>query len=232
VASKGVFAVIPARGGSKGLARKNLRLLGGVALVVHSIRAAQAASSIERLVVSTEDDEIAAVARAAGAEVIERPVALAGDAVRNNDVVRHAIGERGAGLRFVALLQPTSPLRSAVDIDACLAPLIAGEARSVMTVAPAGEHPAKALRIEHGLAVPYNGDLEAMEARRQDLPRAYRQNGAVYALAIDDFMREDRFYLPPCRACVMSAETSLDIDGESDLLLAERLLAARGGARP
>jgi CMP-N-acetylneuraminic acid synthetase len=229
VASSGVFAVIPARGGSKGLARKNLRLLGGIALVVHSIRAATGAKSIDRFVVSTEDNEIAALARSEGAQVIARPAELAGDTVQNNDVVRHAIAQAGAGFTYVALLQPTSPLRTSADIDACLRPLLAGAARSVMTVAPAEHHPAKAVRIEDGLVLPY-GPAEGMEARRQDLPPAYRQNGAVYALAIADFLREDRFYLPPCKAIVMSAEASLDIDGEMDLTVAEALLARRGAA--
>jgi len=221
--------VIPARGGSKGLARKNLRLLGGIALVAHSIRAATGAKSIDRFVVSTEDNEIAALARSEGAQVIARPAKLAGDTVQNNDVVRHAIAQAGAGFVYVALLQPTSPLRTSADIDACLAPLLAGEARSVMTVAPAEQHPAKAVRIEDGLVLPY-GSPEAMEARRQDLPIAYRQNGAVYALAIDDFLREDRFYLPPCKATVMDAQASLDIDSEMDLLVAESLFAQRGVA--
>ena len=229
MAAKGVLAVIPARGGSKGLARKNLRALGGAALVVHSIRAAAAAATIDRFVVSTEDGEIAAVARAAGAEVLARPAELAGDTVRNNDVVRHAIGAAGKGFAYVVLLQPTSPLRTGHDIDACLAPLLAGEAKSVMTVTPVEHHPAKAVRIDAGLVVPYAGDVAGMEARRQDLPRAYRQNGAVYALAIDDFLREDRFYVPPCRACVMSAEASLDIDTETDLAAAEQALARRVG---
>ena len=230
MASSGVFAVIPARAGSKGLARKNLRLLGGVPLVVHSIRAAKGAASVDRLVVSTEDTEIAAVARSEGAQVLTRPAELAGDSVRNNDVVRHAIGEAGAGFTYVVLLQPTSPLRTSADIEACLRPLLAGEARSVMTVAPAEHHPAKAVRIEAGLVLPY-GSAEGMEARRQDLPPAYRQNGAVYALAIEDFLREDRFYIPPCKAAVMSAQTSLDIDSEIDLLVAEQVLARSGTAK-
>ena len=229
MAAKGVFAVIPARGGSKGLARKNVRALAGVPLVVHTIRAAQGAKSIDRFVVSTEDAEIAAAARAAGAEVLARPAELAADTVRNNDVVRHAIGAAGAGLAYVALLQPTSPLRTGRDIDACLVPLLAGEARSVMTVTLAEHHPAKAVRIDNGFVVPYGGDLEAMEARRQDLPAAYRQNGAVYALAAGDFLREDRFYLPPCKAHAMSAESSLDIDAEMDLAIAEQVIARRGG---
>lgn len=226
MASAGVFAVIPARGGSKGLSRKNLRMLGGVPLVVHSIRAALGSASIRKLVVSTEDEEIASVARKEGAIVLPRPRELAGDVVQNNDVVRHAIEAAGSGFAFVALLQPTSPLRTSQHIDACLAPLVAGEARSVMTVTAVEHHPAKAVLLQEGLVFPY-GDAFGIEARRQDLPAVYRQNGAVYALRIDDFLRESRFYLPPCKATVMSPEASVDIDTEMDLLIAEHLLARR-----
>lgn len=225
-----VLAVIPARGGSKGLLRKNLRLLGGIPLVAHSIRAARYSRSIDRFLVSTEDPEIASVAREHGAEVLKRPHELAADEVRNNDVLRHAIAEVGGNFKYLVLLQPTSPLRSAADIDACLAPLLSGAARSVMTVAPAEHHPAKAVRIEDGLVLPYASEA-GMESRRQDLAVAFRQNGAVYGLKIADFLRKDRLYLPPCRAAVMSAEDSVDIDSELDLLIAEHVLRRRAQSR-
>src|SRR5690606_5814991 len=113
---------------------------------------------------------------------------------------RHAIAELAtARHRFIVLLQPTSPLRRGAHIDACLEPLLAGHARSVMSVTPVDHHPGKAVRLQDGLVVPYTNAFE-MEARRQDLPEAYRQNGAVYALSIEDFLAEDRLYLPPCRA--------------------------------
>jgi len=226
--SAGVLAVIPARGGSKGMPRKNLRRLGGLPLVAHSIRAAGESRLIDTFVVSTEDEEIAAVASAHGADVLRRPAELATDAAQNNAVMRHAIAERAAGHRFVVLLQPTSPLRRGAHIDACLAPLLAGNARSVMTVTPVDHHPGKAVRLQDGLVVPYTNAVE-MEARRQDMPEAFRQNGAVYALAIADFLAEDRLYLPPCRASIMPPEDSVDIDRELDLQLAELLLQARGG---
>src|ERR1043165_1629791 len=112
-----VVAVIPARRGSKGLPLKNLRELGGVPLVVHSIRAALAASHLDAVVVSTEDDEIAKVAAAHGATVVKRPAELATDTAQNNGVVRHVLQSRGNVDRIVVLLQPTSPLRTAAHID-------------------------------------------------------------------------------------------------------------------
>jgi CMP-N-acetylneuraminic acid synthetase len=175
--------------------------------------------------VSTEDAEIAAVAKRHGAPVLERPRDLAGDAVQNNAVLRHAIETEGAGFGWIALLQPTSPLRRAEDIDACLRPLLSGEARSAMTITPETHHPGKSVRLDDGLVEPLTTERD-MEARRQDLPPAYRQNGAVYALGIADFLRYDKLYMRPCRGIVMPVEASVDIDSEMDLVLAEYLFGA------
>lgn len=219
-----VVGVIPARGGSKGLPRKNVRLLAGVPLIAHTIRAALQASRLDVVVVSTEDREIAEIAAACGAQVVSRPMELATDTVQNTSVVRHVMEVLGDQVSHVALLQPTSPLRLAMDIDACLAPLLAGSARSVMTVTPAEHHPGKTLLLTaEGVATPYTCEAD-MEARRQDLPLVYRQNGAVYALGAEDFLASNRFILFPSRAHVMPPERSIDIDGEFDLYLAEKLL--------
>lgn len=224
-----VLGVIPARGGSKGVPRKNIRLLAGIPLIAHTIRAALQSRFLDAFVVSTEDREIAEVAAAYGAQVIRRPAALATDTVQNTDVVRQALVALGGKFSHVALLQPTSPLRCAGDIDACLALLLEGCARSVMTVTPAEHHPGKAVLLDQaGNIVPFTTEAD-MEARRQDMPMAYRQNGAVYALARADFLAENRFILSPCKVHVMSQEDSVDIDSEFDLLLVEKLLAARVG---
>lgn len=220
--------MIPARGGSKGVLRKNIRQLGGLPLIAHTIRAALLSHFLEAVVVSTEDDEIAEISAAHGAQVIRRPLALAADAVQNTDVVRHALEVLGGEYSHVALLQPTSPLRSADDIDACLALLLDGGTRSVMTVTPVEHHPGKTLLIDPaGEMTPFTTEAD-MEARRQDLPVVYRQNGAVYALGRMDFLAENRFILSPCRVHVMRSEDSVDIDSEFDLFLVEKLLEARG----
>jgi CMP-N-acetylneuraminic acid synthetase len=223
-----VLAVIPARGGSKGLPRKNIRLLGGKPLIAYSIEAAQAATTIDDVLVSTEDDEIAEIARGCGAAVVTRPAALASDAAQNHDVLRHLLseGDLTKRYRYVVLLQPTSPLRTAADIDACLVPLLNGTARSVMTVTEVEHHPGKTMTLRDGFAEPFTREAD-VEARRQDLPPVFRQNGAVYALGIADFLREGRFYLRPCAASVMARQQSIDVDGEIDLQLAEALLAPR-----
>jgi CMP-N-acetylneuraminic acid synthetase len=224
--ARGLIAVIPARRGSKGLPLKNLRMLGGLPLIAHSIRAARAATLVDAVVVSTEDDEIAAVAAAHGASIVKRPDALATDAAQNNGVVRHVLESRGGVDRVIVLLQPTSPLRTASQIDACVQPLLDGSARSAMTVTAVEHHPGKAVVISNGLIEPFTNDAD-MEARRQTMREVYRQNGAVYAIGVGDFLREDRFYLRPCKAVVAPLEDSIDIDSEIDLALAELMLHRR-----
>lgn len=224
--SGGVVAVIPARRGSQGLPLKNLRLLDGVPLLAHSIRAALAASSVTTVVVSTEDAEIGAIAAAHGATVVRRPAELATHTAQNNGVVRHVLESRGSIDRIVVLLQPTSPLRSAADIDACVSPILSGEARSAMTVTAVDHHPGKAVVIGHGLVEPFTTDAD-MEARRQTLQQVFRQNGAVYAIGARDFIAHDRFYLRPCRGVIVPADRSIDIDSEIQLMLAELILQRR-----
>lgn len=218
-----VIAVIPARRGSKRLPLKNLRLLNGVPLFVHSIRAALDAALVDAVVVSTEDDEIAAVAVSHGATVIKRPAELAGDAAQNNGVVRHVLNAFPRKFRVVVLLQPTSPLRLAADIDASLRPVLKGTARSAMTITAVDHHPGKTVVVTDGLVEPFTTDID-MEAQRQTLREVYRQNGAVYAVGIEDFLNEDRFYLRPCHGVLVPRERSIDIDDEIDLALAELTL--------
>lgn len=222
----GVIAVVPARRGSQGLPLKNLRLLNGEPLIVHSIRAALGAKLVDTVVVSTEDDEIASVAAAAGAAVIRRPAELATNTAQNNGVVRHVLESRNLADRIVVLLQPTSPLRIAGDIDACVSPVVSGEARSAMTVTAVDHHPGKAVVIADGMVEPFTNDAD-MEARRQTMREVFRQNGAVYAIGARDFLEHDRFYLRPCRGVIVPAERSIDIDSEIQLMLAELILKKR-----
>lgn len=218
--------MVPARRGSQGLPLKNLRLLGGVPLIVHSIRAALDASLVDIVIVSTEDDEIAAVAASHGATVIKRPAELATHTAQNNGVVRHVLESRGGTDRVIVLLQPTSPLRTAAQVDACVQPLLDKSARSAMTITAVEQHPGKAVVIRNGMVEPFTNDAD-MEARRQTMQEVYRQNGAVYAVGVDDFLREDRFYLRPCKGVIAPPEDSIDIDSEIDLALAELMLQRR-----
>lgn len=220
-----VVAVVPARGGSKGIPRKNLARLGGFTLTALAVRCARRAG-IARVLVSTDDAEIAAEGEAAGGEVPAlRPPALSGDGARSVDAVRHVLGAAGAKPEAVLVLQPTSPFRSAADLRAALALLSARpEAGAVISVSRLDEpHPEKAKRIQGGWLRPYLAGA-ASERPRQELPLAFRLNGALYLVRRAEI--EERGTLVPDAALplVLPPERSLNIDHPFDLVLAEALL--------
>lgn len=230
------IAVIPARGGSKGVPRKNVRMLAGKPLIAWSIEAALAAPAISRVVVSTEDEEIADVACAFGAETpFVRPPELASDEASTLSVLQHAVRELerqpDAGIDRVVLLQPTSPLRNVADIEATLAVMGGNDVTSAISVvAVQHAHPMLLKTIRDGLLVPYMADYPE-GARRQDLsPPVYAANGAVYVLSRDTLVREDALLGSRPAPYIMDAERSLDIDTEFDLHLADFLLRRRQDA--
>jgi CMP-N-acetylneuraminic acid synthetase len=225
----GTLAVIPARGGSRGIPRKNLKRLGGLPLVSRAILQGLSARSVDRVVVSTDDEEIAAEAERSGAEVIWRPSELAGDRTPTLPVLTHALESlktREPPTRVVTL-QPTSPLRTARQIDEAVALLTEG-CDAVMSVCVAEHSPYKMFRIEGETLEPLLGKgYEGVP--RQALPGAYRENGAIYVtwsrvLTERGSLRGDRI-----RPYVMDAESSLDIDTLLDLELAELVHLRRNG---
>ncbi|MFW2390621.1 MAG: cytidylyltransferase domain-containing protein, partial [Polyangiales bacterium] len=181
-----VLGLIPARGGSKGVPRKNVRMLGGRPLIAHTIDAARSTTRLERLVVSTEDEEIAAVARSLGAEVpFLRPASLAQDDTPMLPVIVHALETLAADgwtADAVCLLQPTFPFRAAEEIDGCIDTLESEGADCVISVHRVPhqfnphwvylENPDGSLRLSTGEAEPIS--------RRQSLPAAFHRSGAVY----------------------------------------------------
>jgi CMP-N,N'-diacetyllegionaminic acid synthase len=212
-----VLAVIAARGGSKGVPGKNLLPIGGRPMIVWTIEAARGSRHIDRLVLSSDDQTIMDVAEAGGCEVpFRRDAALAGDEVPSSAVVADAL-ERVPGFDIVVLLQPTSPLRNAADIDGTLALLVASGAPACVTVRAAQDHPYLAFRLEHAshlapfLVLPAGTSL-----RRQDLPQAWCLNGAVYAARAAWFMQERTFLSPHTVGYPMPPERSLDIDTAAD----------------
>jgi CMP-N,N'-diacetyllegionaminic acid synthase len=226
----GITAVITARGGSKRLPGKNLRMLGGIPLIAHTIRAAKGARGVATCAVTTDDDEIARVAQAEGAQIVRRPAALATDASSSADAVAHALDEleRGGGLTdLFVLLQPTSPLRSARHIEEAVALFSRGGCESLVSVTPAEHHPHKMLGLDKdGFLVPLNDD-GAPESPQQLLPPAFRPNGAIYLLGVDTFRRTQAFIVPRAMPYIMDGESSIDIDSALDFELAEAVLARR-----
>ncbi len=232
-ASKGpgrrIHAIVPARGGSKGLPRKNLRRLAGRPLIAYSIDAGRRCPLIDRCLLSTEDAEIAETGRVLGAEVVPRPPALATDDASTADVVAHVLGwlaEQGDEPDVVVLLQPTSPLRTARNLTACLEAFVASGARSAISVAPCGHHPYKHFRLAGGRLRPLFGH-QHLHKPRQQLPEVVRQNGAIYAVDRLAFLEQRAFFIEPVAPFLMRPEESVDVDSELDLRLAELLLADR-----
>ena len=230
-----ILAVITARGGSKGVPRKNIRLVCGKPLIAHTIETAlQVRSHLHRLIVSTEDAEIAAVSREYGAQVpFLRPPELAADTTPSLPVLQHAVREvealDGTRLDWVLLLQPTSPLRTADDILAALALAEAGGCDSVISVVQTPIHPLFMKRIREDRLLPFSVELTEKEGtRRQDAqPPAYVRNGAIYLTRREVLMEQNSIWGRIIRPYVMPAERSVNVDSELDLKLAELMLADR-----
>ncbi len=222
-----VFAMIPARGGSRGIPRKNLQPLSGKPLIAHTIEAARNSRRISRVMVSTEDPEIAEVSRKHGAEIpFTRPAELATDTASGNAVSRHWlewVNENTDRPTAVIHLQATSPLRTSEDIDGALALLEQVEVDCVASVCPVSEHPAYMYRLIEKQAVPFlpEGFLPDHRQRAEPL---YRLNGAIYATRFETALRAGKFHATPFAPFVMSAERSIDIDAPLDLSIAEAIL--------
>ncbi len=212
-----VLAVIPARGGSKGVPRKNIRVVAGRPLIAWTIEEARKSKYIDRLVVSSDDAEIIEVARSWGCEApFVRPAELSQDESPGIDPVLHAL-DMLPGYDWLVLLQTTSPLRTAADIDGCIARCVEAGANACVTVAPAEQSPYWMYTLGAGGRMQALLPARAEVARRQDLPPAYLLNGAVYVARCEWLRRHGTFVNEETVGFVMPQERSLDIDTERDL---------------
>jgi CMP-N,N'-diacetyllegionaminic acid synthase len=224
-----VVALIPARGGSKGIPRKNVLPVAGKPLIAWTIAAALRSRKLSRILVSTDDAEIAQVAREYGAEApFLRPPELARDESPVIDTVEHALRwvERAAGNLpdYVLLLQPTSPLRTTEDIDGAIDFAYARGAEAVLGVCEASPHPYLARRIAQDGSLDDFIVVPTRPARRQDFPPAYVLNGAIYLNRVESLLASRTFQPPGTLAYPMPAERSCDIDTPLDLQIAEMIL--------
>lgn len=227
IAGKKVLAVITARGGSKGLPGKNIRPLAGRPLIGWTIGAAQQSTLIDRTVLSTDDEAIAAVARQCACEVpFMRDPALAADDTPSIDVLLDVL-DRIPGYDIAVLLQPTSPLRTAQDIDDAIRVCVSSGAPSCVSVCEAEESPywMYVLDSDSRMRPLIAGTNNAK--RRQDLPAVHVLNGAVYVSLIDVLRRERAFVVAGTVGYAMPRERSVDIDLEQDLLTAAQLLTGQ-----
>jgi YrbI family 3-deoxy-D-manno-octulosonate 8-phosphate phosphatase len=223
-------AVIPARGGSKGVPRKNVRPLGGVPLVARTVAAALGARLVDGVFVSTDDPEIAAVAKAAGAEAIDRPAAIAGDAASSESALSHALDVlEGRGIRpeVLAFLQCTSPFTTPEEIDACVG-RIGGPDGAVAAFTASPNHGFLWTVGADGLASGVNHDHRQPRKRRQELPPQYLETGAVYAMAVAAFRAAGSRWCGPT-ALVPVDTPPVEIDSEADFAVIEAILAGREG---
>ena len=219
IGKKRVLGIIPARGGSKGLPRKNVLDLAGKPMIAWSIAAAADSQFIDRCIVSTDDEEIAAVARKHGCEVpFMRPAEHARDHSTTLDVALHALDEL-QGFDLVVILQPTSPLRSTHDIDQTIEAIVAHQAPSAVSVYEPAKSPYWSYRTNDDGRLVSLLDKELASRRRQELPAAYVLNGAVYVARVDWLRQNRRFVTDETVAHVMPAERSLDVDTAFDLKL-------------
>ena len=217
-----VLAIVPARGGSKRLPRKNVLPLHGKPLIVWSIEAGLRSKYVDKVIVSSEDSEVLEIARNSNAETIERPIALASDDVSSFDVVEHALNSIQAGVDILVLLQPTSPLRTEMHIDQALSLMMNRKANAIVSVS-AAEHPPL-----WSNTLPDDDNMESFldesvaNVRSQDLPKFFQVNGALYICRTKQLLHKKSFFLKnDIFAYRMSRRDSIDIDEYLDLKLAE-----------
>ncbi|QCG93044.1 acylneuraminate cytidylyltransferase family protein (plasmid) [Azospirillum sp. TSA2s] len=227
---KRVLGLIAARGGSKGLPGKNVADLAGLPLIAWTIRAAQAAATLDRLVLTSDDADIIRTAREFGCEVpFVRPPDLAQDETRIEPVVLHALDALGEEYDYVVLLYPTVPLRTPADIDGSVTLCARSGAPACVTVSEPGKTPYWMFHVdEDDRRMRPVIDLGRIVPRRQELPKVYVLNGAVFVADTARFRTSPSFFQPDTVAYAMPAERSVDIDGPLDLLFARVLIEARG----
>lgn len=229
-----ILAVIPARGGSIGIPGKNMKPLHGKPLIEYTFAAAKESKLLDRIVVSTDDERIAEIARRNKIEVpFLRPNGLATDNSPTLPVIQHAVNyleeKENYEADYVVILQPTSPLRKAKHIDEALQILITTGADSVVSVTelPHQYNPYSVMKLHDGKLVPFAQNSEVY-TQRQLKPTFYARNGAaIYAFKCETLMQKSSIYGDDCRPYLMNKEDSVDIDDMVDFEFAEFILSRR-----
>jgi len=220
---KKILSLIPARGGSKGIPGKNIRILAGKPLIAWTIEEAKKSKYIDRLILSSEDSEIIKVAIEWGCEVpFVRPSELARDDTPSIELVIHAINTLNEKYDYIVLLQPTSPLRTVEDIDCCIELCICSNALSCVSVVEVNQHPNWMFKINSKGKIEHYEKNE-IKCSRQQLPTLYMLNGAVYVANTDFLIKHKSFLHEDTHAYIMPPNRSIDVDSELDLAFTELL---------
>jgi len=222
-----VLGIIPARGGSKGVKRKNIRLVANRPLIAYSIYAAQQSKSLTKFVVSTEDDEIAQIARSLGSVVLLRPPELAEDHTPMFPVIKFVLSEAEKleqnKFDCIVILQPTTPLRTGDDIDQSLEIIRKNKCDTVISVYQVSDHhPSRMYKIKNGKLISYAP--EPPERLRQNLPPVYHRNGAIYVSRRHTIEEQNTLIGKEICPYIMPIDRSVNIDNEIDLMLADLLI--------
>lgn len=228
---KNILVIIPARGGSKGIPRKNIKELNGKPLIAYTIEEAKKSQYIDRIVISTEDEEIAAVSKKFGAEIpYLRPKELAQDNSPTVDCVIHMLNWLQQNEEYVpdyiCLLQCTSPLRTFKDIDGTIEKMINTGMDGAVSICEAEINPYWT-NIFDGNKLKNFIDEGKKIIRRQDLPKIYNINGSIYVIKIEPLLRKKTFEVENITGYIMNNENSIDIDNEIDFKFAELLIKER-----
>ena len=228
---RSIAGLIPARGGSKGIPRKNIKLFCGKPLIAYTIEEVKRSKYVDRIFVSTEDEEIAKISKAYNAEVIKRPVEYAQDNSNSREVIKHALSwlkkEEMYTPDIILFLQPTSPLRTTEDINRALELYLNNDCESVVSVYKSRESPYWNLTMKNQFIEPLFGWEYFKGKRRQDLPITYSLNGAIYITSKEKFLEKGSFFNEKTLPYIMPMERSIDIDNETDFELAETIMKER-----
>lgn len=222
-----VFALIPARGGSKGIPRKNLRIVRNNPLVCHTINAALESDVVDSVYLSSDDEEILKLGFAMGADVLKRSALAASDTATASQVVLDFIDQLPQDIveadPFIVYLQPTSPLRTATHIDKAFAEMKSKNSLMCLSVVPLKKSPYKSFMLTNEGFLLSLFDETLSNANRQALPVTYYPNGAIYIFPISEFIKKGGFPSNGSVPFVMSEQESIDIDSEEDIVMLEKL---------
>ncbi len=220
-----ILAIIPARGGSKGLIGKNIKPLNGKPLICHTIGDALKSKFLHRVFVSTDAPSIANISKNCGAKIIDRPAELARDESPTIDAIFHAIDtiKDVSDHDIIILLQCTSPLRNAADIDMALEIFMKNDCDSAISMCKVEHSPYWCFKYDDDKLMPLFGN-EYLKMRRQDLPDVYRPNGAIYITTVENLYKNNGFDCDKIIPYIMPSERSIDIDEEIDFKIAELLI--------
>ena len=223
--NKSFLAIIPARGGSKRLPRKNVLLLANKPLIAHTIESSIKSKYIDKTIVTSDDEEILNISKIFGANIIKRPGNLASDTATTYDAINHTINNLEEKYDYIVLLQATSPLRNENHINEAIELLEIKNADAIISVCEMDHSPLWSNTLNDSLSMSGFLKDEVLNKRSQDLEKYYRLNGAIYICKTDKLLEEKSFFLKDkIFAYLMDRKISIDIDEEIDFIIANELI--------